>query len=262
MQKIYWQQAIALLRHFFGQWQRSVCSARSPMAMCVETPAVQANMPHAANTPAPSEPPANPPPAPPELSETPTPPTPLTPHTWLAKQAPEDTIFIYFDTASHQMLELRSQPRHQLTKVFNIPMYRDPSAKWQTAGANCLMRVALAPAIERAKFEQAVGELLFLQSAREHLSTKLASLDKVIAFLHTELTKKNKTPRQAVLGFPDLPAALWLSVLLHAKERVPVEDDLQLLGAFLRQREATSAEMAKVDKDFLPALESLGDIHG
>ena len=34
--------------------------------------------------------------------------------------------------------------------------------------------------------------------------------------------------------------------------------DWQLLGAFLRQREATSAEMAEVDKVLLPALENLG----
>ncbi len=221
-------------------------------------PAVHATVENAAQQ---GEPPANPPPEPPKLSETPTPPTPLTPHTWLAKQAPEDTIFIYIDTVTYEMLELRSQPRHQLAKVFNIPMYRDPAAQWRSAGANCLMRVTLDPAIKRAKFEKAVEDLLFLHSAREHLSTELASLDRVIADLYTALTQPTQTPRQAVPDLPDLPAALWVSVLRHTKERVPVAANWQLLGAFLRQRQETSAEMAEVDKDLLPALESFGVNH-
>jgi hypothetical protein len=262
MQKIHWQQALALLRHFFGQWQLSAFTAPKPMAMGVETPTVQTNIPPTANTPAPSEAAANLPPTPPEPPEpvtAATPPTPLTPYTWLAKQSPEDTIFIYIATASHQILELSSQPRHNVAKAFNVPMYRDQAAQWQSAGANCLMRVALEPAIERAKFEQAVEELLSLQSAREHLSSKLARLDHVIAYLYTELTQNTKDPHQAV---PDLPAALWVDVLIHAKERVPMAADWELLGAFLRQRKETSAEMELVDKAFLPALASLGNNDG
>jgi hypothetical protein len=251
MHKIDCLYAANLLRHFFGRGQIYALPSPNGMAMCLEPPAVQADVSFATSAP----------PAPP-ASKTPSQAPPLTPLSWLAKQAPEDTIFIYIDPASHQLLELRSQPRQQLAKLFNIPMYRDPAAQWQSAGANCLMRVALEPAIERAKFEQAVGELLFLQSARFHLSTKLASLDEVIAYLHAELTQNSKAPGQAAASLLGLPAKVWITALCDVNERVPVADAWQLLGFFLRQRQAVSVEMADVDKDLLPALESLGDQHG
>ena len=213
-----------------------------------------------------------------------------TPQDWLDKQPPENAILVYISMPSHQIVELRSLPRHSLDACVGIPMYRNPDAKWAQANSRCLRRIDFCSSTEFVAHLMAMEALEFLQCARGLLSAELANLDLLISTLFAEIcpdladdaqletsnannagTTETYNAHEAAenlamrvaksetsqADIPQFVARLCITIA-HARSHIKPTNKRQMLAALLNERKFVSGEMAQLDAKVLPELRKLG----
>jgi hypothetical protein len=170
---------------------------------------------------------------------------------WLAKQAADHSIIVYLERQSLEILELRSEPRHNLHKVLQFT--NSQAAQYKTITPHCLLRTGFDLATHWAATVDCKEDLAYLQSARLYLSRQTADLDCLITHVYEGVSVKPLQNRSSPLA----PAAL-MALVRDATERSAIKDTGQLLAALLKQRLALSQEMALLDT---AVLQQIGHLH-
>ena len=163
----------------------------------------------------------------------------ITPIEWLATLPRDMSLVIYIDQPSCQMMEIVAMSRKQAAEYLRTPIYTDEQTRWQALGHQRLRRLDFSPALAFQQQEDALNALEVLESARYHASSHLADLDNEIHHAFQALIAPLTTAAQA-------------------DEQTFTPQILSDFLALLASRKVTSAELARIDEEGIPALQKLG----